>query len=194
MAGHLRQSNVLSKLTASRRLGVSASKGRCPHGSHLRQSNVPSKYRQAEGLALAHRRAGAHHINRVSCVSLWSAEGRTPAHRRAGRPYHPKNPILFALLGRRRRWHRRRMPFTYIVRCVDDTLYVGHTDDLASREQIHNRGHGAKYTATRAPVRMVYAEEHASIERAVAREHQLKRWATRRKKRSSVATEPHLGR
>ena len=66
------------------------------------------------------------------------------------------------------------MPFTYIVRCADDTLYVGHIDDLASREQLHNVGKGAQYTARRRPVRMVYAEEHAPVESAIAREHQLK--------------------
>ena len=69
------------------------------------------------------------------------------------------------------------MPFTYILRCVDDTLYVGHTNDLASREQTHNDGRGAVYTATRRPVRMVYAEQHASNASAIAREHQLKRWS-----------------
>ena len=73
------------------------------------------------------------------------------------------------------------MPFTYILRCADDTLYVGHTEDLASREQTHNDGRGAVYTATRRPVRMVYAEEHASIASAIAREHQLKRWSHEKK-------------
>ena len=73
------------------------------------------------------------------------------------------------------------MPFTYILRCADDTLYVGHTEDLASREQTHNEGKGAKYTADRRPVRMVYAEEHASAESAIAREHQLKRWSHKKK-------------
>ena len=34
------------------------------------------------------------------------------------------------------------MPFIYILRCADDTLYVGHTEDLASREQTHNDGRG----------------------------------------------------
>jgi putative endonuclease len=72
------------------------------------------------------------------------------------------------------------MPFTYIVRCADATLYVGHTEDLASREQTHNDGKGAKDTAARRPVRMVYAEEHDSVESAIAREHQLKRWRLRR--------------
>jgi predicted GIY-YIG superfamily endonuclease len=73
------------------------------------------------------------------------------------------------------------MPFTYIVRCADDTLYVGHTEDLASREQIHNDGRGAVYTARRRPVRIVYAEEHRSVESAIAREHQLKRWSREKK-------------
>lgn len=73
------------------------------------------------------------------------------------------------------------MPFTYLLRCVDGTLYVGHTEDLASREQTHNDGKGAKYTATRRPVRLVYAEEHAAVESAVARERQLKRWSHKKK-------------
>jgi putative endonuclease len=73
------------------------------------------------------------------------------------------------------------MPFTYILRCADRTLYVGHTEDLASREQTHNDGRGAQYTAARRPVRMVYAEEHAALVDAIAREHQLKRWSHKKK-------------
>lgn len=80
------------------------------------------------------------------------------------------------------------MAFTYIVRCADDSLYVGHTEDLRSREEIHNGGHGGKYTASRLPVRMVYAEEHATVERAVARERQIKRW-TEKKKEALIAGE-----
>jgi predicted GIY-YIG superfamily endonuclease len=71
--------------------------------------------------------------------------------------------------------------FTYILRCVDGTLYVGHTENLAARERTHNDGKGAKYTAGRTPVRMVYAEEHQSVESAIAREHQLKRWSRKKK-------------
>jgi putative endonuclease len=73
------------------------------------------------------------------------------------------------------------MAFTYIMRCADDTLYVGHTENLASREQTHNDGKGAKYTAARRPVRMVYAEEHSSPGSAIARERQLKRWSHKKK-------------
>ena len=73
------------------------------------------------------------------------------------------------------------MAFTYILRCADDTLYVGHTENLASREQTHNDGKGAKYTAARRPVRIVYAEEHSSAGSASARERQLKRWSHKKK-------------
>jgi|KBSSwiS6_1023812.scaffolds.fasta_scaffold19765_2 putative endonuclease len=77
------------------------------------------------------------------------------------------------------------MAFIYILRCADDTLYVGHTENVASRERTHNDGKGAKYTAARRPVRMVYAEEHHSVESAIARERQLKRW-TKKKKEALV--------
>ena len=70
-----------------------------------------------------------------------------------------------------------RMAFTYILRCADETLYVGHTENLAARERTHNDGNGAKYTAARRPVRIVYAEEHSSARSAIARERQLKRWS-----------------
>jgi predicted GIY-YIG superfamily endonuclease len=73
------------------------------------------------------------------------------------------------------------MAFKYILRCADDTLYVGHTENLASREQTHNDRKGAKYTAARRPVHMVYAEEHSSAESAIARERQLKRWSHKKK-------------
>jgi len=73
------------------------------------------------------------------------------------------------------------MAFTYILRCADDTLYVGHTENLAAREQTHNEGKGAKYTAARRPVRMVYSEEYASAKSAIARERQLKRWSHKKK-------------
>ena len=39
------------------------------------------------------------------------------------------------------------MPFTNMRRCADDTLYVGHTENLASRQHTHNHGDAAKYTA-----------------------------------------------
>jgi predicted GIY-YIG superfamily endonuclease len=73
------------------------------------------------------------------------------------------------------------MPFVYILRCGDKTLYVGHTENLAAREASHNQGGGATYTAARRPVKIVYSEAHASMESAVRRERQLKRWSAQKK-------------
>ena len=52
--------------------------------------------------------------------------------------------------------------FVYILVCSDGSYYVGSTSDLRDRERIHNEGHGAEYTATRRPVRMVYSEPYGS--------------------------------
>jgi len=84
------------------------------------------------------------------------------------------------------------MAFVYLLRCADRTFYVGHTDDLVMREKTHNDGHGATYTAQRRPVEMVYAEEHASLQRAVVRERQLKRWSAAKKEALVSTNRPKL--
>ena len=73
------------------------------------------------------------------------------------------------------------MPFVYILRCADNTFYVGHTEDLASREALHNSGAGANYSARRRPVVLVYSEAFATQKAALARERQLKRWSGKKK-------------
>jgi predicted GIY-YIG superfamily endonuclease len=73
------------------------------------------------------------------------------------------------------------MPFVCILRCSDGTFHVGHTDNLAARIEAHNAGTGSTYTAARRPVELVYHEPHSSLESAVARERQLKRWSAANK-------------
>ncbi len=63
---------------------------------------------------------------------------------------------------------------TYMVRCADDTLYTGWTKDLTKRIAAHNAGKGAKYTAIRRPVTLVYAEIHADKISAMQREYRIK--------------------
>ena len=66
------------------------------------------------------------------------------------------------------------MNYTYMVLCKDNTLYTGWTNDLEKRLAAHNAGTGAKYTKTRRPVTMVYAEEHEEKRDAMRREVQIK--------------------
>jgi putative endonuclease len=73
------------------------------------------------------------------------------------------------------------MPFVYIVRCSDNTLYTGWAVDVAARVKAHNAGRGAKYTRTRLPVKLVYSEELPTRAEAMKRERQIKRYPRARK-------------
>jgi predicted GIY-YIG superfamily endonuclease len=74
----------------------------------------------------------------------------------------------------------------YILRCVDGSLEVGHTDNLASRLAAHNDGSASDWTARRRPVELVYSETCSTLAEAVSRERQLKRWSG--KKKEALAT------
>jgi len=43
----------------------------------------------------------------------------------------------------------------YLLRCSDDSLYCGISNDVARRVSVHNAGLGAKYTKSRRPVELV---------------------------------------
>jgi putative endonuclease len=75
------------------------------------------------------------------------------------------------------------MHFVYMVRCADGTLYTGYARDPERREKVHNAGRGAKYTAGRLPVSLVYRELCDSRSSALKREHEVKRLARRDKER-----------
>jgi predicted GIY-YIG superfamily endonuclease len=76
--------------------------------------------------------------------------------------------------------------FVYIVRCADGTLYTGYARDPRAREKVHNSGRGARYTAGRRPVQLIYQEGFRSIGKALRREHALKQWP-RAKKEALIA-------
>ncbi|TAK10862.1 MAG: GIY-YIG nuclease family protein [Acidobacteria bacterium] len=71
--------------------------------------------------------------------------------------------------------------FVYIVRCRDGSLYTGYAKDPAARIERHNSGKGAKYTAGRRPVTLVFTQRFRSLSRALKREHELKQWTRSRK-------------
>ncbi|MES1253972.1 MAG: GIY-YIG nuclease family protein, partial [Acidobacteriota bacterium] len=64
--------------------------------------------------------------------------------------------------------------FVYVVRCADGTLYTGYARDPVARTRVHNTGRGARYTAGRRPVVLVYTEACASRGDALSRERALK--------------------
>lgn len=79
------------------------------------------------------------------------------------------------------------MNYTYILRCKDETLYTGWTNDLEKRISCHNSGKGAKYTKPRLPVEVAYYETFATKEEAMRREVAIKK-LTRKQKEELIAT------
>jgi putative endonuclease len=75
------------------------------------------------------------------------------------------------------------VPYVYIVRCADDTLYTGWTTDLDRRIAQHNAGRGGAYTRQHRPVTLVYREEVADRGAALRREAAIKKLDRPRKER-----------
>ena len=73
------------------------------------------------------------------------------------------------------------MNYAYILQCADGTLYSGWTNDLTRRLAAHNAGRGAKYTRSRRPVSLLYAEPFPTREEAMRREATFKRMNHRKK-------------
>lgn len=74
-------------------------------------------------------------------------------------------------------WH------AYILRCADQSLYVGITTDLEARLAKHNAGKGGAYTRSHRPVQMVWHEKAASESAARKREAELKKLKKSEKER-----------
>ena len=63
----------------------------------------------------------------------------------------------------------------YLLRCADDSLYCGWTNDMERRLKSHNSGKASRYTSRRLPVRLVYARELPDRSAAMCEEARIKR-------------------
>jgi predicted GIY-YIG superfamily endonuclease len=68
------------------------------------------------------------------------------------------------------------MFWVYILQNPKGMFYVGHTDDIPSRLESHNRTDQirGKYTRKNGPWELVWSEEHPSRSCAMNRERQIK--------------------
>jgi len=82
----------------------------------------------------------------------------------------------------------------YILKCADDSYYTGSTWSLKKRLAQHQRGEGARHTARRLPVELVYFEEFARVEDAFQREKQVQGWSRRKKEALFVGDVDELHR
>ncbi len=62
----------------------------------------------------------------------------------------------------------------YLIRCSDESLYCGVTNNLENRLAVHNSGRGAKYTRSRRPVELVGASSEMTKGDALKLEYRIK--------------------
>ena len=72
--------------------------------------------------------------------------------------------------------------WVYVLRCSDSSYYTGHTDNLERRIAQHFSGAiPACYTFGRRPLEVVFSQDFATREEALASERQIKGWSRKKK-------------
>ena len=67
------------------------------------------------------------------------------------------------------------MPFVYLLRCSDDSLYTGWTTDIERRLAAHSAGTASRYTRSRRPVEVAAVLPVADRSAALREEARIKR-------------------
>ncbi|MBQ3589188.1 MAG: GIY-YIG nuclease family protein [Clostridia bacterium] len=78
------------------------------------------------------------------------------------------------------------MNYVYILKCADNSLYTGYTNNIPNRLKTHNLGKGAKYTRARLPVTLIYFEQYESNVEAQKREFYIKKHLKRAQKQELI--------
>jgi putative endonuclease len=73
------------------------------------------------------------------------------------------------------------MWFTYILLCTDGSFYTGSTNNIDKRFKDHLDGHGARYTKSHKPIKIIYKEEYSTKSEALKREAEIKNWPRKKK-------------
>lgn len=73
------------------------------------------------------------------------------------------------------------MNYVYIIKCCDNTLYTGWTNNIEKRFKAHTEGKGAKYTKGRGPLELVYYEKFEDKRTAMRREYEIKKLTKKEK-------------
>lgn len=69
----------------------------------------------------------------------------------------------------------------YILKCRDNTYYIGTSNNLERRLQEHRDGIGCDYTAKRLPIELLFIETFETENAAYNAEQQLKGWSRKKK-------------
>lgn len=79
------------------------------------------------------------------------------------------------------------MPFIYLLRCRDGSLYAGAAIELEKRVGEHRAGRASRYTRSRLPVELVWSAEVATWSEALREERRIKSLKRAEKERLAAA-------
>jgi len=72
--------------------------------------------------------------------------------------------------------------YVYILKCNDNSLYVGITSDIERRVIEHNAGkYPEAYTHSRRPVTLVFYQDFTDPNQAILFEKKIKKWSRQKK-------------
>lgn len=67
--------------------------------------------------------------------------------------------------------------FVYILKCSDDSYYIGHTENIEKRLQEHSTKIDKNcYIANRLPIQLLYVKEFETRNEAFIFERKIKKW------------------
>jgi len=66
------------------------------------------------------------------------------------------------------------VPWVYLLRCGDGSLYAGAAMELERRVREHRAGHASRYTRSRLPVELVWSREVETWSDALSQERRIK--------------------
>ncbi|WP_297813613.1 GIY-YIG nuclease family protein [uncultured Finegoldia sp.] len=73
------------------------------------------------------------------------------------------------------------MYYLYILKCADNSLYTGITNNLEKRIKNHNKGIASKYTRARLPVEFVFIKDIENKNDALKEEIKTKKLTRKQK-------------
>jgi putative endonuclease len=82
------------------------------------------------------------------------------------------------------------VPYVYLLRCADESLYCGWTTDVERRLDAHRAGTASRYTRSRRPVAIAAVIPVADRSAALKEEARIKRLPREEKLRLAVGFEP----
>ena len=72
--------------------------------------------------------------------------------------------------------------FVYILKCSDNLLYVGVTNNIERRFEEHQKGlNKSCFTFNRRPLQLIFNQVFNDIEQAIYFEKKIKKWSSQKK-------------